>query len=242
MKSSFDMVYGLNSVRSVLDGTRKIEKVLMTKQKENSEIFNKCANKNVPFKIVDKKELDSITKFGNHQGFVAFVEPFKYKDLKDFLNEKKEEQPLILILDGIEDPNNFGSLIRTSAAFGVDAIIISKDRQIQMTPTVTKVSTGAEEFVSIIQVTNIVQSMNTLKKNRYWIVTADGRGDRLYDEIDYKGKMAIVIGSEGRGASRLTLENSDFIARIPIQGPITSLNAAVAGAIMISGAIQSRRK
>ena len=222
MKSSFDMVYGLNSVRSVLDGTRKIEKVLMTKQKENSEIFNKCANKNVPFKIVDKKELDSITK--------------------DFLNEKKEEQPLILILDGIEDPNNFGSLIRTSAAFGVDAIIISKDRQIQMTPTVTKVSTGAEEFVSIIQVTNIVQAMNTLKKNGYWIVTADGRGDRLYDEIDYKGKMAIVIGSEGRGASRLTLENSDFIARIPIQGPITSLNAAVAGAIMISGAIQSRRK
>ena len=217
MKSSFDMVYGLNSVRSVLDGTRKIEKVLMTKQKENSEIFNKCANKNVPFKIVDKKE-------------------------KDFLNEKKEEQPLILILDGIEDPNNFGSLIRTSAAFGVDAIIISKDRQIQMTPTVTKVSTGAEEFVSIIQVTNIVQAMNTLKKNGYWIVTADGRGDRLYDEIDYKGKMAIVIGSEGRGASRLTLENSDFIARIPIQGPITSLNAAVAGAIMISGAIQSRRK
>lgn len=214
----------------------------MTKQKENSEIFNKCANKNVPFKIVDKKELDSITKFGNHQGFVAFVEPFKYKDLKDFLNEKKEEQPLILILDGIEDPNNFGSLIRTSAAFGVDAIIISKDRQIQMTPTVTKVSTGAEEFVSIIQVTNIVQAMNTLKKNGYWIVTADGRGDRLYDEIDYKGKMAIVIGSEGRGASRLTLENSDFIARIPIQGPITSLNAAVAGAIMISGAIQSRRK
>ena len=198
--------------------------------------------KNVPFKIVDKKELDSITKFGNHQGFVAFVEPFKYKDLKDFLNEKKEEQPLILILDGIEDPNNFGSLIRTSAAFGVDAIIISKDRQIQMTPTVTKVSTGAEEFVSIIQVTNIVQAMNTLKKNGYWIVTADGRGDRLYDEIDYKGKMAIVIGSEGRGASRLTLENSDFIARIPIQGPITSLNAAVAGAIMISGAIQSRRK
>ena len=144
--------------------------------------------------------------------------------------------------DGIEDPNNFGSLIRTSAAFGVDAIIISKDRQIQMTPTVTKVSTGAEEFVSIIQVTNIVQAMNTLKKNGYWIVTADGRGDRLYDEIDYKGKMAIVIGSEGRGASRLTLENSDFIARIPIQGPITSLNAAVAGAIMISGAIQSRRK
>ena len=103
-------------------------------------------------------------------------------------------------------------------------------------------STGAEEFVSIIQVTNIVQAMNTLKKNGYWIVTADGRGDRLYDEIDYKGKMAIVIGSEGRGASRLTLENSDFIARIPIQGPITSLNAAVAGAIMISGAIQSRRK
>lgn len=90
MKSIFDMVYGLNSVRSVLDGTRKIEKVLMTKQKENSEIFNKCANKNVPFKIVDKKELDSITKFGNHQGFVAFVEPFKYKDLKDFLNEKKK--------------------------------------------------------------------------------------------------------------------------------------------------------
>ena len=189
-----DQVEGRNSVIELLESGRDINKIYISNGEKHgsiNKIIELAKKRKVVISQVDRNKINQMSQTDNNQGVIAIVPPFDYCDVEDILQDakNKNEDPFVVILDGIEDPNNFGSLIRTSAAFGVDAIIISKDRQIQMTPTVTKVSTGAEEFVSIIQVTNIVQAMNTLKKNGYWIVTADGRGDRLYDEIDYKGKL-----------------------------------------------------
>lgn len=156
-------------------------------------------------------------------------------------NLKDKSDSLLVILDGIEDPVNFGSLIRTSSCFGVDGIIIAKNRQVPVTPAVIKIATGAEEFVPISMVVNISATIRSLKEQGYWIVAADGGGDRFYDEIDYTGKIAIIIGSEGRGAARLTLRDSDFVVRIPISGPITSLNASISGAIMLAEVTRYRR-
>ena len=137
---------------------------------------------------------------------------------------------------------NFGSIIRTASCFGVDGIIILKDRQVQVTPVVSKVSTGATEFVPIVSVTNLNVTIEKLKKDGYWIVATDGSGDRYYDEVDYNGKIAVIIGSEGRGASKLVLKNSDFVVRIPISGPITSLNASIANAIVLAQIEKYRRE
>ena len=193
--------------------------------------------------FVDAKLLDKITSNKNHQGVLGYVEEFKYAELDPLLRKiDSKKNPLLLILDGIEDPVNFGSIIRTASCFGVDGIIILKDRQVQVTPVVSKVSTGATEFVPIVRVTNLNVTIEKLKKDGYWIVATDGSGDRYYDEVDYNGKIAVIIGSEGRGASKLVLKNSDFVVRIPISGPITSLNASIANAIVLAQIEKYRRE
>ncbi len=234
-------IYGKNTCINSINGERKPLKVLLTQN--NADIIALCNKYSIKYEITTIKNLDKISVGKNHQGVLAYVPEFEYSDLDTLIVKCKDKKdPLILILDGVEDPVNFGSLIRTSSCFNVDGIIISKDRQVQVTSTVSKVATGAEEYVPIVRVTNINVTIENLKKSGFWIVATDGSGTVFHDEIDYSGPIAVIVGSEGKGISRLVLKNSDYVVRIPISGPITSLNASIAGAIVISQINSYRRK
>lgn len=230
-----DIIYGRNPVLSCLNGTRKVDKVLISKTINDPKFATLCKQKGVLFKLVSVNELNSISNNKNHQGVLAYLKEFSYVELDDFLEKvKSKSESIVVLLDGVEDPVNFGSIIRTSSCFNVDGIIISKNRQVQMTSTVSKVATGAEEFVDIVRVTNLNQTITQLKKEGYWIVSSDGYGKQNYTSIDYSGKICLVVGSEGRGISKLVLSNSDFVCKIPISGPITSLNASISAAIFLA--------
>lgn len=189
-------------------------------------------------KIVDKHDLDRMCK-GLHQGIILEVEDIKTYDLDDTISNIDKEYPLVVILDHIEDPHNFGAIIRSCEAFGVDAIIIPNDRSVDITSTVVKVSVGTIEKVKIIKVVNLNNVIKKLKDYGYWIVGTDMDGVP-YTTIDYKTKIAIVIGNEGKGIGRLVSENCDYLAKIPMQGTVNSLNASVACGIFLSEINRSR--
>ena len=173
---------------------------------------------------------------GNHQGIVFDVVDYKYSDIDELI---KEDDCLLLMLDHLEDPHNFGAIIRTCEAALVDGIIIPKDRSVSVNSTVMKVSTGALTNVKISQVTNLVNTINYLKDKGFWIVGTDMDGTN-YRDIDYSGKTCIIIGNEGKGISNVVAKNCDFIASIPMRGEINSLNASVATGIVVFEAIKSR--
>ena len=173
---------------------------------------------------------------GLHQGIILEVEDYEYCSLEKLINK---ENSFLVILDHIEDPHNFGAIIRTCEAANVDGIIIPKDRSVQVNSTVVKVSTGAIENVNIAKVTNLSQTIDFLKKNGFWIIGTDMNG-KSYDKIDYCGKIAIVIGNEGKGMSKIIKESCDFIATIPMLGTTNSLNASVAAGIIIYEAVRKR--
>ena len=225
-------IYGKNVVIEALKNQKKIKKAFIYKNFNDKEILNKLNNVNV--KLLEKYEMDKITK-ENHQGIILEVDDYEYTDISEL-----KEKEFLIILDHIEDPHNFGAIIRTCEAAGVDGIIIPKDRSVDITSTVIKVSTGAIENMNISKVTNLVETMKYLKKNGFWIIGTDMDGT-YYDDIDYKGKIAIVIGNEGDGLSRLVKENCDFIASIPMIGKTNSLNASVASGIIIYGALRNRK-
>ena len=178
----------------------------------------------------------------NNQGVIAIVPPFDYCEVEDILENAKqrEEKPFILILDGIEDPHNLGSIIRTAETAGVHGIIIPKRRSASVNSTVSKVSAGAVEHMKIARVNNINETIRYLKENDVWICGTDMDAKKYYYQEDYKGPIAIVIGSEGFGMSRLVKENCDFLVKIPMKGKITSLNASVSAGIVIYEAVKQR--
>lgn len=229
-------ICGKNVAKEYLSSKEKVTKVYLMNNYSDNEILEKVREKTDNVLFVDKRELDKITK-ENHQGIILCVEDFKYSDI-DLITEK--ESSLIVILDHIEDPHNFGAIIRTCEAAGVDGIIIPKNRSVDVTPTVIRTSVGASKYVPIVQITNITSTMKDLKKKGFWFVGTDMDGTP-YDEIDYKGKTCIVIGSEGFGMSRIVKENCDFIATIPMNGKINSLNASVAAGIVIYEAVRGRK-
>ena len=222
-------IYGKNVVKEVLN--HKIIEAYIATNFSDKEILNKL---NCKIKYMDKHQLDKIVD-GLHQGIILKVEDYKYYDIDEII----KENGFLVILDHIEDPHNFGAIIRTCEAAGIDGIIIPKDRSVEVNGTVMKVSSGALENIKISKVTNLVQSIDYLKKNGYWIIGTDMKGTD-YSELDYKGKIAIVIGNEGKGISRLVKENCDFIATISMKGKINSLNASVATGIVIFKAIERR--
>ena len=190
---------------------------------------------NIPITYLEKYEMDRMVN-GLHQGIILEVEDYQYASLSEII---EKENALIVILDHLEDPHNFGAITRTCEAAGVNGIIIPKDRSVEVNATVIKVSTGATENIPIARVTNIVQTIKELKEKGFWIVGSDMQGTD-YDKIDYRGKTAIIIGNEGSGMSRLVKENCDFIATIPMKGKTESLNASVSAGILIYEAIKSR--
>lgn len=238
-----EIIFGLNPVKNALKGRNKVKKLLVLKTRQEPSVLELAKEANVEVEFVEKTVLERVSDNRNHQGFIAILNPYIYADLGEIIKSSKTKpNSLIVMLDGIEDPVNLGSLIRTSSCFGVDGLIIAKRRQVQVTATVSKIATGAEQYLPIARVTNLASTIDILKKEGYWIVAADGSGTTLYNEINYSGKMVIVVGGEGQGVSNLVLKRSDFVAKIPIGGPITSLNASIAGAIFIAEARQYQLK
>lgn len=227
-------IYGKNVAIETINNQEKIKKAFIYKNFTDNEILNKLKKQNIYIKYLEKYEMDKIID-GLHQGIILEVEDFEYNDIDEMIADNS----LIVILDHIEDPHNFGAIIRTCEAAGVNGIIIPKNRSVEVNATVIKVSTGAIKNMKIAQVTNLNQTIEYLKKIGFWIVGTDMEGTNYYD-IDYKGKTAIVIGNEGNGMSRLVSENCDFIAKIPMKGTTNSLNASVATGIVVFEAIKQR--
>lgn len=226
-------VFGKNVAQEYLENNKKINKVYLSENFNDFNIKDLINRKQIKVKKLSKHEMDKICS-GLHQGIVLEVEDYKYKSINTILNK---ENALVVMLDHIEDPHNFGAIIRTCEAAKVDGIIIPSDRSVEVNATVIKTSVGTTEKVNIIKVTNLVNTINELKKNGFWIFGTDMNGTD-YRTLDYKGKTCIICGNEGSGMSNLVKKNCDFIASIPMQGEVNSLNASVATGIILFEAIR----
>lgn len=242
-----DLIIGRNAVMEALKNDKTIEALYLSNgSREGSinQIINLAKKNKIVIKEADKKKLDSMSSGMVHQGVIAKITPYKYFEVKDILDDakKKGEAPFIIILDELEDPHNLGSIIRTAETCGVHGIIIPKRRNVGVTPTVYKSSVGAVEHVKISKVTNINNTIDELKEQGIWVYGADIEGREYSYEVDFSGPCALIIGSEGRGISKLTLKKCDKLVRIPMIGKINSLNASVAGGIMMYEVLKGRLK
>ena len=228
-------ICGRNVAKEYLINNEIINNIYLQENFSDQEVLRLIEKKKYNVKIVKKYELDKMTK-ENHQGIILKVNDFKYSDLDSFT---KKDDSLVVLLDHIEDPHNFGAIIRTCEAANVDGIIIPKNRSVDVNSTVIRTSVGATKYVPVAQVTNIKSTIDKLKRDGYWIVGTDMNGTN-YSQIDYKGKTCIIIGNEGSGMARIVRENCDFIAEIPMKGKINSLNASVAAGIIIYEAVKQR--
>lgn len=229
-------IYGKNVVKEAIEKKEKITKAIIYKKFSDEYLISALQKLNIPIRYVEKFELDKLVN-GMHQGIIVNVPDYEYAELDDFIHN---ENSFVVILDHLEDPHNLGAIIRTCEAAGVDGIIIPKDRSVEVNATVIKVSTGAINNMNVARVTNLSRTIEELKKEGFWIVGTDMNGTS-YDQIDYKGKIAIVIGNEGSGMSRIVRESCDFIASIPMIGTTNSLNASVATGIMVYEAVRQRK-
>ena len=230
-------ICGKNVAKEYLNGNNKIKKIFLNNNFNDNEIIDLIKSKKIKIDYVDKRTLDNKT-MENHQGIILEVDDFEYSNLNILL---KKENPLVVMLDHIQDPHNFGAIIRTCEAAGVDAIIIPKDRSVSVNGTVIRTSVGASKHVPIIRVTNLVNTIKELKKEGFWFFGTDMNGTN-YSKLDYKGKTCLIIGNEGDGMSKLVKENCDFIASIPMVGKINSLNASVATGIIVYEAVRCRNE
>lgn len=228
-------VYGKNVALEYLNSNKKISKALIQNNFNDYDLINKIKNKNIKVQTLSKIDMDKKVS-GLHQGIILDVEDYKYASLEDIISD---EDSLIVMLDHIEDPHNFGAIIRSSEAAGVDGIIIPSDRSVEVNATVIKTSVGTTENMKIVRVTNLNNTIKILKDKGYWIFGTDMDGTD-YTKLDYKGKTCIICGNEGSGMSKLVKENCDFIASIPMKGEVNSLNASVATAIIIFEALKQR--
>lgn len=235
--------YGKNTIKGLIESKAMFEVVYISENFNDQKYLNWLKqNKCYPVKISDSKIKNMVDNV-NHQGIIAKAFNYQYYDFNKMISDDvNNNHSLIVILDGVEDPQNFGAIIRTSEAVGANGIVIGKNRSVKVTPTVAKVSTGAIENVKISQVTNIKNSLKQLKKEGYWVVAAHMDTDVLYDSIDYDSKIALVVGSEGKGISKIVLEECDFIVKIPMYGKVSSLNVSVSAAILMYQINSSRKK
>ena len=223
-------VYGKNVAKEVIE-KENIRKAYISKKFNDKEKIDKLRENKVQIKFIEKNILDKMEK-GNHQGIILEIEDYEYNPLNEI-----EKEDVIIMLDHLEDPHNFGAIIRTVEAAGFKSIIIPKDRSVEVNQTVMKTSVGTLENVKIAKVGNLVNTIKELKEKGYWVIGADMNGED-YKTIDYTGKIVIIIGNEGKGMSRLVKENCDFIASIPMRGKVNSLNASVAAALIIYEAVR----
>ena len=242
-----DQIEGRNSVLELLESGKDINKIFVARGEKHGSINKILAIAKERRIIVvekDKKQMDEMAQEDNYQGVIAIVPPFEYVEIEDILNtaKEKEEDPFVLILDGIEDPHNLGSIIRTAETAGVHGIIIPKRRAASVNSTVSKTSAGAVEHMKIARVTNISDTIEELKQAGLWICGTDISAEKYYYNQDLTGPLGIVIGNEGKGISEKVKKNCDFNVKIPMKGKVTSLNAAVSTGIIVYEAVKQRMK
>ena len=230
------LVYGRNVCLEYLEKNKKVRKIILQEGFHDEKLISLIRKLNFPVKEMPKYELDRLAN-GVHQGIIMDVEDFRYTDYHDFIDDPECS---VVILDHLEDPHNLGAIIRTSEAAGINGIIIPKDRSVEVNATVIKTSVGTVDNIPISMVTNLNSTIKDLKDKGFWIVGTDMNGTD-FKEIDYRGKVAIVIGNEGNGMSRIVRESCDFIAEIPMYGKVNSLNASVAAGLMIYEVVRQKR-
>ena len=232
-----NLIIGRNAVSEALRSGRNIDTLLVVRGERNGSvgrIIAECKEKGVVIKEVDKKKLDFMCGQGNHQGVAAYAAVHEYSSVEDIfaLAEERGETPFIILCDELEDPHNLGAIIRTAETAGAHGVIIPKRRNASLTWAVGKASAGAVEYVPVARVGNLASTIDDLKKRGLWVYTADMDGQN-WCETDFSGPVALVVGSEGNGVSRLIREKSDFVVSLPMKGKITSLNASVAAGILM---------
>ncbi len=232
------LIYGRNVSLEYLKKNEKVRKIYLQTGFHDQNLISLIGKCKIPVIYQEKIELDRLAN-GNHQGIILDVADFSYTDYHEFI---QEEDSFVLILDHLEDPHNLGAIIRTSEAAGVSGIILPKDRSVSVNATVIKTSAGAITNIPIAMVTNLSQTIEELKKKGFWIVGTALEDSTDYRELDYSGKIALVIGNEGNGISRIVRSSCDFIAKIPMYGKINSLNASVASGIMIYEVVRQKRR
>jgi 23S rRNA (guanosine2251-2'-O)-methyltransferase len=243
-----DTIEGRNPVIEALKSGRPINKILLAgdigRHTAVAQILNLSQARGIPVEYVTRRVIDESSTTSAHQGVIAYAAAKEYISLEDLLTISRErnEPPLYCILDGIEDPQNLGAIIRTAEASGIHGVIIRSRRAVGLTAAVAKASAGAIEYVPVARVSNISQAMVTLKRNGVWVVGIDPAGKIDYSQVDFILPTAIVIGSEGKGLSDLVKKTCDFLASIPMLGKITSLNASIAAALVMYEALKQRSR
>lgn len=230
------IVFGKNVARDLLlNNNKKVEKIILQEGFSDNEILSLIEKRNINVITKQKRDIDRLIS-GVHQGILLYIPDYQYSSIETAYNDD-----VVVILDHLEDPHNLGAIIRTCEAAGIRSIILPKDRQVQINATVMKTSVGTLDNMNMISVTNLVNVINKLKDNGFWIVGTALENSVDFKTIDYSGKIALVIGNEGSGISNIVANNCDFLAKIPMYGKTNSLNASVAAGIMIYEIIRNRK-
>lgn len=230
-------IYGKNVAKEKINSGEKINKIYLGEKFNDKEVIELIKKKKIKYNIVPNKYLDNKVE-GMHQGIILEVDDVETYDL-DYLKNIKKDNPTLVMLDHLEDPHNFGAIIRTCEALGIDAIIIPNDRNVGVNATVVKTSAGAIYNMPIIRVVNLATTIKKLKDMGYWVVGTDMDGTD-YTRIDYNCPICLIIGNEGHGMSKIITDNCDYIASIPMMGKINSLNASVSCGIVLAQIVNSR--
>ncbi|TCK98826.1 23S rRNA (guanosine2251-2'-O)-methyltransferase [Natranaerovirga hydrolytica] len=238
------IIEGRNAVIEALKSDRSIDKILIQKGNQEGSInsvIKEAKKRKIVTTFVEKEKLDSVSEGTKHQGVIAYAAAYNYATIEDVLlkAQEQEEDPFIIILDSIMDPHNLGAIIRTANIAGAHGIVIPKRRAVGLTATVAKTSAGAINYTPIVKVTNLSRTIEELKEKGLWFVCGDMDGDSMYD-IDLKGAIGLVVGSEGEGVSKNVKEKCDFVASIPMSGEINSLNASVATGVLAFEVVRQR--
>jgi 23S rRNA (guanosine2251-2'-O)-methyltransferase len=241
-----EYVWGRNPVLETLQSRRRVKRILLAEgQREGpavTSIMQQAERRNIPLEIVPRARLDQLSRGAVHQGCMALVEERRYASMDDILAlaSSKNETPFLLILDAIQDVNNLGSLLRTAEAAGVHGVIIPEHRAAEINATAVKTSAGATEHLLIARETNLSRAIDYVKKLQIWVVGLAGEAKTLYTQADLTGPLALIVGNEGKGISKLIREHCDLLIKLPMYGSINSLNAAVAGSIALYEALRQR--
>lgn len=241
-----EYIWGRNPVLETLQSSRRVKRVLLAEGQRDSPVITaiqrEASKKHIPVETVPRSRLDQLSRGAVHQGCLVLVEERHYVSLDDILAYayNKQEPPFLLLLDAIQDVNNLGSLIRTAEAAGTHGVVIPEHRAAEINATVVKTSAGATEHLLIAQETNLTHTIDALKKQDVWVVGLAGEASTLYHQANLTGPLALVVGNEGKGLSRLVREHCDLLVKLPMHGRINSLNAAVAGSIALYEALRQR--